>query len=371
MKSRTNSCDKTQAIQNIDIDIREDERFGIDLPDLWAALEIRQPFYNWAEIRLNEFTEDEDFVAFQYVQPRISDVFPGLTYAVSIDTAKKIAMMEETTIGGEVHRWLVEQERAIAVLAKSVSPLAVATAEGSPATMSSMELAELTGMDHPSLMRDIRAILGEAGIDPHEYTGTYKDTQNEDELCFRLPRLECDLVVLGYEEKHRMAVAGRWREKSELAETASIDNNAEVRTTLAIFNSSEFGDIRTVMEDGKPLFCAKDVAVALGYTNASKAIGDYCKGVTKRYLFTSTDKKELSFIPESDVYRLVMRSKLPGAVRFQDWVVEEVLPTIRKTGRFEIAPAPPQNMGEALRMAADLWRCNEAQALENTEHRRT
>jgi len=123
------------------------------------------------------------------------------------------------------------------------------------------------------------------------------------------------------------------------------------------------------MEDGKPLFCAKDVAVALGYTNASKAIGDHCKGVTKRYLFTSTGKKELSFIPESDVYRLVMRSKLPSAERFQDWVMEEVLPTIRKTGRFEIEHPTPQTFSAALRLAAELAEQNEEQAKRLEEQR--
>lgn len=131
---------------------------------------------------------------------------------------------------------------------------------------------------------------------------------------------------------------------------------------LAIFNSPEFGDIRTVMEDGKPLFCAKDVAVALGHTNPERAIRKFCKGVTEMVTPSTGGPQKISFIPESDVYRLVMRSKLPGAERFQDWVVEEVLPTIRKTGKFEIAPAIPQDMGEALQLAANLWKQNSAQA---------
>ena len=150
-----------------------------------------------------------------------------------------------------------------------------------------------------------------------------------------------------------------------------VPSSPAAQSGLALFNSSEFSDIRKVMEDGKPLFCAKDVAVALGYENFRDAIGRHCKGVVKRDLFTSTGKKGLSFIPESDVFRLIMRSKLPGAVRFQDWVVEEVLPTIRKTGRFEIAPAPPQTYADALRIHLSQVKQNEARALENTEHRRT
>ncbi len=131
---------------------------------------------------------------------------------------------------------------------------------------------------------------------------------------------------------------------------------------LAIFNSSEFGDIRTVMEYERLLFCAKDVAEALGYADSDQAVRAHCKAARTRPVDFTGQVRHVSFIPEYDVYRLVMRSKLPGAERFQDWVVDEVLPAIRKTGRFEIAPAVPQDMGEALQLAADLWRQNAAQA---------
>ena len=92
--------------------------------------------------------------------------------------------------------------------------------------------------------------------------------------------------------------------------------------TLTLFNHEMFGEIRTLVIDGNPYFVAKDIANALGYTNSRKAIGDHCKGVTKRYLFTSTGKHEASFIPEGDVIRLVMRSKLPAAERFERWVCD-------------------------------------------------
>lgn len=102
---------------------------------------------------------------------------------------------------------------------------------------------------------------------------------------------------------------------------------------VTIFNNSEFGEIRTLeTDDGKVLFCGADVAKALGYSNSRKALADHCKGVTKCDTPTNGGKQELSFIPESDVYRLVFGSKLPNAERFTDWVTEEVLPTIRKHG---------------------------------------
>ncbi|MFM0300389.1 Bro-N domain-containing protein [Paraburkholderia sediminicola] len=64
------------------------------------------------------------------------------------------------------------------------------------------------------------------------------------------------------------------------------------------------------MVEGEPRFVARDVCGLLGYSNASKATGDHCKGVTKRYTSSTSGVQELTFIPERDVYRLVMRSAL-------------------------------------------------------------
>lgn len=107
-----------------------------------------------------------------------------------------------------------------------------------------------------------------------------------------------------------------------------------IKNELQIFNNPEFGEIRTVEEDGRVLFCGSDVAKALGYTNPSKALSDHCKGVTKRYTPTKSGTQEMSFIPESDVYRLAFGSKLPNAERLTDWIVEEVIPSIRKHGAY-------------------------------------
>lgn len=107
--------------------------------------------------------------------------------------------------------------------------------------------------------------------------------------------------------------------------------------TPQIFSNEKFGRVRIIMVDNKPMFLANDVAKALGYTNPRKAIGDHCKGVTKRDTPTKSGNQQVSYIPESDVYRLVMRSKLPQAEQFQDWVCDEVLPTIRKTGGYVAA----------------------------------
>ena len=104
---------------------------------------------------------------------------------------------------------------------------------------------------------------------------------------------------------------------------------------LTTFTNPEFGTVRTLEEDnGTVLFCASDVAKALGYAVPRKAILDHCKGVLKRNTLTPGGEQEMSFIPESDLYRLVFSSKLPTAEKFTDWVTSEVLPSIRKTGGY-------------------------------------
>lgn len=103
---------------------------------------------------------------------------------------------------------------------------------------------------------------------------------------------------------------------------------------IILFTNSEFGTIRTVEQDGKVLFCGKDVATALGYSNPRKALIDHCKGVTKRDTPTSSGIQSMSFITEGDLYRLIASSKLPSAQKFESWVFDEVLPSIRKQGAY-------------------------------------
>lgn len=112
---------------------------------------------------------------------------------------------------------------------------------------------------------------------------------------------------------------------------------------IQIFNNPEFGDVRTMEIDDKPYFCASDVASMLGYSNTRDAISRHCKGVVKhdgvskttnQYGVVTNQTVEMSFIPEGDVYRLIVRSKLPQAEKFESWVFDEVLPSIRKSGLY-------------------------------------
>lgn len=104
--------------------------------------------------------------------------------------------------------------------------------------------------------------------------------------------------------------------------------------------------VRLTVEDDDALFVAKDVCETLGYKRARDAVKQHCKGAVTRRIPTSGGKQDVVFIPESDVYRLTMGSKLPSAEKFKDWVCEEVLPEIRKTGSYtqESKPQPPVEM---------------------------
>lgn len=125
--------------------------------------------------------------------------------------------------------------------------------------------------------------------------------------------------------------------------------------------------IRTLTVEGEPYFVARDVAEILGYSNYRDAIARHCKGVVKHDTPTVGGMQELTYIPERDVYRLVMRSKLPGAERFEEWVVGTVLPSIRKSGSYAVQPAfeTPRTLVEALRLAADLEEKRAALEVEN------
>lgn len=107
---------------------------------------------------------------------------------------------------------------------------------------------------------------------------------------------------------------------------------------VKIFNSKEFGDVRTVTIDGEPWFVGKDVAEALGYSNSRDALTKHVcsedKGVAE--CDTLGGKQKLGIINESGLYALIFGSKLESAQRFKHWVTSEVLPAIRKTGGYQM-----------------------------------
>ncbi len=129
---------------------------------------------------------------------------------------------------------------------------------------------------------------------------------------------------------------------------------------LTIFKSNEFGEVRTITENGEVLFCAKDVAAALGYSRERDAIQQHCRYAVKHRVPhpQSPDKTiEMVFIPEGDIYRLAAKSKLPGAERFERWIFDEVLPTIRKTGGYGETSS---DVGKLIKCAEIMATCSDS-----------
>ena len=109
-----------------------------------------------------------------------------------------------------------------------------------------------------------------------------------------------------------------------------MKNNNQIQQ----FHNDEFGSIDILMIDGKAYFPATECAKVLGYNQPEHAIKRHCKGCTFHTPLTAGGVQKKKYIPEGDLYRLIIRSKLPAAERFEVWVFDEVLPTIRKHGAY-------------------------------------
>ena len=105
---------------------------------------------------------------------------------------------------------------------------------------------------------------------------------------------------------------------------------------IQVFNSEQFGEVRTAGTAQEPIFCAADICRALGYSNGPKAIKDHCDegDITKRDTPTSSGVQSMTFVNESGMYSLIFGSKLESAKQFKKWVTSDVLPSIRKHGMY-------------------------------------
>ena len=137
---------------------------------------------------------------------------------------------------------------------------------------------------------------------------------------------------------------------------------------LQLFNNEEFGSVRGIMIDGEPWLVGKDVAEALGYSDRNKAIAMHVDDEDKLNDKTASSLGQRGgwLINESGLYSLILSSKLPNAKRFKRWVTSEVLPAIRKNGKYEYGSRKiPQTYSDALRMLADEVDKNECLVNEN------
>ena len=117
-------------------------------------------------------------------------------------------------------------------------------------------------------------------------------------------------------------------------------NSMNTQIQFSTFNFKDL-PVRVISDPkGEFWFCGTDVCAILGYTNSRKALQDHCKqgGVTKRYTPTKSADQEMTFINEPNLYRLIIKSRKPEAEPFEAWVFEEVLPQIRKTGKYQLHP---------------------------------
>ena len=105
-------------------------------------------------------------------------------------------------------------------------------------------------------------------------------------------------------------------------------------TDLKVFKSTEFGELGVMTVNGKEYFPATRCAKILGYKEPEKAIREKCKRVSKLDTPTAGGIQQVNYIPEGDLYRLIVSSKLPAAEKFESWVFDEVLPSIRQTGGY-------------------------------------
>ncbi len=103
---------------------------------------------------------------------------------------------------------------------------------------------------------------------------------------------------------------------------------------LQIFENEKFGQVRIIEIEGKLHFVGIDVAKALGYKNANDAVTRHCKGYVKHAVPTNSGEQQMNVITEGDIYRLAAKSELPGAEKFESWVFDEVIPTVRKYGGY-------------------------------------
>ncbi|MBU3136403.1 phage antirepressor KilAC domain-containing protein [Clostridium gasigenes] len=113
---------------------------------------------------------------------------------------------------------------------------------------------------------------------------------------------------------------------------------------LEIFQNDTFGEISVLNFNGRDFFPAKNCASMLGYSNPKSAITRHTKYSFKHTVMTPGGKQEVNFIPESDLFRLIVKSKLPYAEKFEKWVFEDILPTIRSKGIY----ATPKVIKEGL-----------------------
>lgn len=120
-------------------------------------------------------------------------------------------------------------------------------------------------------------------------------------------------------------------------ETQIVDRRDLKMNQVETFTNELFGQVRALEIEGKPYAVASDIAKALGYKNANDAIIRHCKGIVKHDMVDRNGFTQImNVIPEGDIYRLIIKSKLSSAEKFEKWVMEDVLPSLRSNGSYSL-----------------------------------
>lgn len=132
---------------------------------------------------------------------------------------------------------------------------------------------------------------------------------------------------------------------------AVLSTSTHETSKVKVYEHPLFGKIRMFIQNGKTWFCGTDIAISLGYSNTRDAIVRHCKsqGVVIHDTPTNSGVQQMKFISEGNVYRLTAKSQMPRADEFENWIFDEIVPSVINTGSYSVHPQLPQTYLEALK----------------------
>lgn len=227
-------------------------------------------------------------------------------------------------------------------------------------TINSLELATMLFRTHGEVLKMIKGTSGKKGaikdlqvqgiqnIEDYFVESNYKGKL----LCYEVTEKGCEILAnkIGHSKRNPELTkesfldnCANYFNKLEQQQRDDLKESTHTNNSLvSVFDNEEFGKIRTLVINNEPWFVGKDVAQALGYSDPSATVFKKCKYVRKEMLQAHCQngnvvKTQTSLISEGDLYRLIIGSKLPSAQKFEEWVMDEVLPSIRKNNAYSVS----------------------------------